>query len=66
VLGTSTLKDKTFGITENSGHVKFGFVWIVIKLLLDLVAEKSISKRKSIKNSTTNNTKGKETLVVPN
>ncbi len=24
VLGTSTLKDKTFGITWNSGHVKCG------------------------------------------
>jgi len=24
VLGTSTLKDKTFGITENSGPVKCG------------------------------------------
>ena len=24
VIGTSTLKDKTFGITENSGHVKCG------------------------------------------
>jgi len=24
VLGTSTLKDKTFGVTENSGHIKCG------------------------------------------
>ena len=25
VFGTSTLKDKTFGVKENSGHVKCGF-----------------------------------------
>ena len=41
-------------------------VWIVLKLLLNLVAEKSISKRKLVKNSTTNNTLGKEKHDVPN
>ena len=41
-------------------------VWIVLNLLLNLVAEKIISERKSIKNSTTHNTKGKEKQVVPN
>ena len=41
-------------------------VWIVLKLLLNLVAEKIISTRNSIKNSIKKNTKGKEKLVVPN
>ena len=41
-------------------------VWIVLKLLLNLVAEKIIPERKSIKNSTKNNTKGNEKLIVPN
>ena len=41
-------------------------VGIALKLLLILVAEKNISKRISIANSTTINTKGKEKLVVPN
>ena len=41
-------------------------VWIVLKLLLNLVAEKIISERIPIKNSTTNNTKGKVALRVPN
>ena len=41
-------------------------VWIVLKLLLNLVAEKVISERKRSKNSTTNNTLGKEKQVVPN
>ena len=40
--------------------------WIVLKLLLNLVAEKSISERKLIKNSTINNTLGKKKQVVPN
>ena len=40
VLGTSTLKYKTFGVAETSGHVKCGLSWIVLKLLLNLVAEK--------------------------
>jgi hypothetical protein len=40
-------------------------VWIVLKLLLNLVAEKIISKRIPIENSTTNNTKGKVELLVP-
>ena len=44
---------------------KMWVVWIVLKLLLNLVAEKIISERKPIKNSTTNNTKGKEKQVVP-
>ena len=35
-------------------------VWIVLKLLLNLVARKIISERKKIKNTTTNNTKDKE------
>jgi hypothetical protein len=41
-------------------------VRIVLKLLLNLVAKKIISERKPIKNSTTNNTKGKEKQVEPN
>ena len=41
-------------------------VWIVLKLLLNLVAEKIISERTTIENSTTNNTKGKPALPVPN
>ena len=41
-------------------------VLIVLKLLLNVVAEKSISARNSIKNSIKNNTKGKVKLVVPN
>jgi len=39
-------------------------VWIVLKLLLNLIVE--ILERNLIKNSTTNNTLGKETQVVPN
>jgi len=34
--------------------------------LLNLVAEKIISERTAIENSTTNNTKGKAALHVPN
>ena len=41
-------------------------VWIVLKILLNLVDEKIISARNSIKNSKNKNTKGKEQLVVPN
>ena len=41
-------------------------VWIVFKLWLNLVAEHIISKRMPIKNSTTNNTKGKAKLVLHN
>ncbi len=41
-------------------------VWIVLKLLLNLVAEKIISERIPIENSTTNNTKDKAALRVPN
>ena len=41
-------------------------VWIVLKLLLDLVAEKIKSEKTIIENSTTNNTKGKAALPVPN
>ena len=41
-------------------------VWIVLKLLLDLVAEKIKSEKTTIENSTTNNTKGKAILRVPN
>ena len=45
---------------------KMWVVWIVLKLLLNLVAEKVISERIAIENSTKNNTKGKATLHVPN
>jgi hypothetical protein len=45
---------------------KMWVVWIVLKLLLNLVAEKIISERTAIENSTTNKTKGKATLPVPN
>jgi len=45
---------------------KMWVVWIVLKLLLNLVAEKIISERTAIENSTTNNTKGKAALPVPN
>ena len=45
---------------------KMWVVWIVLKLLLNLVAEKFISERIAIENSTTNNTKGKAILPVPN
>ena len=38
---------------------KMWVVWIVLKLLLNLVAEQIISERILIENSTTNNTKGK-------
>ena len=41
-------------------------VWIVLKLLLNLVAEKIISERTAIENSTTNNAKGKAKLPVLN
>ncbi len=41
-------------------------LWIVLKLLLNLVAGKITSLRNSIKNSIKNNTIGKEKLVVPN
>ncbi len=45
---------------------KMWVVWIVLKLLLNLVNEKIISARNSIKNSIKNNRKGKEKLIVPN
>ena len=45
---------------------KMWVVWIVLELLLNLVAEKSISEKTVIKNSTTKNTKGKAALLVPN
>ena len=45
---------------------KMWVVLIVLKLLLNLVAEKIISERKSIKTSIKNNAKGKEKLVVFN
>jgi hypothetical protein len=45
---------------------KMWVVWIVLKLLLNLVDEKIISERTAIENSTTNNAKGKEALRVPN
>ena len=45
---------------------KMWVVCIVLKLLLNLVAEKIMSKRIPIENSTTNNTKGKAKLVVNN
>jgi hypothetical protein len=41
-------------------------VWIVLKLLLNLVANQIISKRIPFENSTTNNTKGKAKLAVHN
>ena len=41
-------------------------VWIVLKLLLDLVAEKIKSEKTTIETSTTNNAKGKAALPVPN
>jgi len=40
-------------------------VWITLEFLLNLVANKIILARNSIKNSIKNNTKGKEKLVVP-
>ncbi len=45
---------------------KMWVVWIVLKLLLNLVDEKIISERMPIENLTTNNTKGKAILPVPN
>jgi hypothetical protein len=39
-------------------------VSIVLKFFLNLVTEKTISARDSIKNSIKNNTKGKDKLVV--
>ena len=41
-------------------------VWIVLKLLLNLVAEQIISERIPIERSPTNNTKGKAKLVIHN
>jgi hypothetical protein len=41
-------------------------VWIVLKLLINLVDEQIISERMPIENSTTNNTKGKAKLDVHN
>ncbi len=41
-------------------------VWIFLKLLLNLVVEKIITERTTIENSTSNNTKGKAALGVPN
>ena len=41
-------------------------VWIVLKFFLNLVVEKIMSARNSIKNSIINITKGKEKLIVPN
>jgi hypothetical protein len=38
---------------------KMWVVWIVLKLLLNLVVEQIISERIPVENSTTNNTKGK-------
>ena len=45
---------------------KLWVVWIVLKLLLNLVDEKIKSERTTIENSTTNNTKGKAAFHVPN
>jgi hypothetical protein len=45
---------------------KMWVVWIVLKLLLNLVDEKIKSERTTIENSTTNNTKGKAAFHVPN
>jgi hypothetical protein len=45
---------------------KMWVVWIVLKILLNLVDEKIISERKTIENSTMNNTKSKAALHVPN
>jgi hypothetical protein len=45
---------------------KMWAVWIVLKLLLNLVAEQIISERIPIERSPTNNTKGKAKLVIHN
>ena len=45
---------------------KMWVVWIVLKLLLNLVANQIISERTTIENSTTKNTKGKAKLVTKN
>ena len=45
---------------------KMWVVWIVLKLLINLVAEKIISKTIQIGNSTTNNTKSKEKHPIHN